>query len=229
MTWRLAGALEVLVDEVLDQHPGTTVWSIGDADHAARASDHNPSPDGVVCAVDLVGVDVAGDVWNRLRARRDRRLKYMIHRSRIVSSSVSPWQVRRFDGHPHDGHIHVSVGRGPDGSGGRPDLYDDRSPWGLFTPRRYSVMDALVYTRLRTPDADAVDTLLRNLPAPGVVTTHDAVLAREAVEAGVLVYEVGGHGSGVPRDVTGSTWLRGDTFADTLERLLEQHRAGWLD
>ncbi len=133
MSWRLAHALEQLRAEVLERWPDTTVWTIGDADHRQRASDHNPTTTGVVCAIDVVddGRGQADELWTFLLERRDRRMKYAIHDARIVSATVSPWTVRTFDGHPHAGHIHVSVGRGVDGRSRRPELYDDPTPWGL--------------------------------------------------------------------------------------------------
>lgn len=132
MTWRLARSLERLRDEVEGRWPGTTVWTIGDAAHAARASDHNPNAQGVVCAIDVVGARQAGHLWERLQADRDPRIKYLIHRGRIVSATHLPWKVRPYRGsNPHNDHIHISVGRGADGRSTRPDLYDDPSAWGL--------------------------------------------------------------------------------------------------
>ena len=46
MAWRLARSLEVLRGEVLELHPGTTVWTIGDADHAATWSATTPTVPG---------------------------------------------------------------------------------------------------------------------------------------------------------------------------------------
>jgi hypothetical protein len=132
MTWRLAGSLRQLRAEVEDRWPGTTVWTIGDQAHAARASDHNPNAAGVVCAVDVVGVGPAGHLWTFLQETRDPRIKYLIHRGRFVSATNLPWKVQPYRGaNPHNDHVHISVGRGPDGKSVRPDLYDDQAPWGL--------------------------------------------------------------------------------------------------
>jgi hypothetical protein len=50
----------------------------------------------------------------------------------IITSTVSPWVVRDYDGsNPHTSHVHISVGRGRDGRSTRPDLYDSTAPWGL--------------------------------------------------------------------------------------------------
>lgn len=225
MSWRLAGALVALVDEVLDQHPGTTVWSIGDAAHASRASDHNPSPGGVVCAVDIVGPRVAGEVWDRLLELRDPRMKYMILRGRIVNSTVKPWQVRAFGGHPHDQHIHVSVGRGPDGSGGRPDLYDDRQPWHLYRHARLPV-DAIIllHPTEGTPDALAGLTALFGRPDQPVGLTVNVGVAKQALREGRRVYAIGGPAA---RLVQGDRDLSGATRLDTQAKVLEQSRRGW--
>jgi hypothetical protein len=130
VSWRLARSLERLRDEVRGRWPGTTIWALGDTAHASRASDHNPSPDGVVCAIDIVGKPQAQAVWNLIASTRPERVKYMIFNRQIMSSTTSPWQARPYTGaNGHLDHVHVSVGRGPDGSGGRPDLFDDRSGW----------------------------------------------------------------------------------------------------
>jgi len=132
VTWRLARSLEQLRDEVRERWPNTTVWTIGDQAHAARASDHNPNGQGVVCAVDVVGVAQAGALWTALQEYRDPRIAYFIHRGRIVSATTLSWKVQPYRGtNPHNDHIHISVGRGPDGRKGRADLYDDPAPWGI--------------------------------------------------------------------------------------------------
>lgn len=147
MSWRLARSLETLSDEVQERFPDTTIWTIGDADHRNRASDHNPNGAGVVCAIDVLGREQAAALWAHLLKRRDPREKYQIHARRIVSSTVSPWETRYYDGNnPHLDHIHVSVGRGQSGSSYRPDLYDDPAPWGFteeddMTPEQARKLD----------------------------------------------------------------------------------------
>ena len=132
MSWRLAGSLVQLRDEVWALWPGTTVWTIGDQEHRSRYSDHNENASGVVCAIDVVGKEQAQAVFQHILDGRDGRTKYAIHDRKIVSSTVSPWAVRDYDGpNPHTSHTHVSVGRGRDGRTTRPDLYDSTAPWGL--------------------------------------------------------------------------------------------------
>lgn len=130
MSWRLARSLEQLKAEVLERWPGTTIWSIGDSSHRARASDHNPNPQGVVCAIDIVGLPQATEVYDHLLSRRDYRTKYVIHQRRIFNQYVSPWRERNYSGsNPHNNHVHVSVGRGPSGRSTGP--YDEPGSWGI--------------------------------------------------------------------------------------------------
>lgn len=132
MSWRLARSLDTLRAETRRRWPGTTVWTIGDAAHASRASDHNPNSRGVVCAIDVVGRPQAQAIYDHLMRTRDPRVKYLIFDRRIVNSTVSPWTPRPYGGeNPHTTHIHVSVGRGPSGRSTHPNLYDDPAPWGL--------------------------------------------------------------------------------------------------
>lgn len=150
MSWRLAYSLEDLQDEVWARWPGTTIWTIGDAAHRSRASDHNPNQQDVVCAVDVVGRAKAGVIWDRLLAGRDRRIKYLIFDGKIVSRTTQPWTVRPYGGsNPHRDHIHVSVGDGPSGKSTGP--YDQRGPWGLandqedaMTPAQEKKLDELI-------------------------------------------------------------------------------------
>lgn len=117
-SWFLVPALKVLIAEANAIAPNRSKASdgtIGDADHRSRASDHNPEADGSVDAVDLTDDPAHGFscewAFQQIIARRDRRVKYMIFRSRIVSGDFgpSPWVIRRHNGNPHDHHLHVSV------------------------------------------------------------------------------------------------------------------------
>lgn len=94
---------------------------IGDAKHAARASDHNPRGDGSVLALD---VDVDGVPMARIvafivaecRAGRETRLQYVIFRRTIWSRSWG-WTARAYHGtNPHTRHAHFSF---RDGAAGR--------------------------------------------------------------------------------------------------------------
>lgn len=131
---RTARSLVQLQAELDKAFPGRVKpdWTLGDQAHAARASDHNPNAADVVCAIDVRGASTARALWDHIRATRPARVKYMIFNRQIISSTVSPWTVRSYGGsNPHSDHIHISVGRGPDGQSGRPDLYDSSASWGL--------------------------------------------------------------------------------------------------
>lgn len=132
MTWRLAESLKVLRTQVNERWPDRrkdSDGSIGDEGHSSRTSDHNPNPDGVVCAIDIThdpksGCDsyVLAEV---LRAARDPRIKYIISNRMICSSVTDPWAWRPYGGvNPHDHHVHISV---------KPERaqYDSTKPWAL--------------------------------------------------------------------------------------------------
>lgn len=115
---------------------GADGW-IGDASHAARASDHNPcwtcagAAYGVVRAIDIdTNLDPADPkAAQRLadqlvalgRAQTHSRLSYVIFNRKIASGSFASefWTWRPYDGvDPHTGHIHVSFGPMGDFKGG---------------------------------------------------------------------------------------------------------------
>ncbi len=88
---------------------------IGDSKHAVRKSDHNPRPDGEVCAIDIdaglseeqgISYDLADQL--RLTAKKDKRISYIIHAGKIASAK-SLWKFRKYRGiNPHHKHIHIS-------------------------------------------------------------------------------------------------------------------------
>jgi hypothetical protein len=140
--FRLAWSLVDLRDEINRRWPNRDKRSdgwIGDAKHAARASDHNPwvvrDGVGIVRAidVDVDGVD-AGWLAEYLRQRGltghdgrtgDHRLVgggYIIFNRRITKPDFSGWSV--YNGsNPHTAHLHVSCTRSL--------AFDDRAGWGI--------------------------------------------------------------------------------------------------
>lgn len=141
-SWHLAGSLVQLRREVDDAFPNRSTISdgtIGDAAHSSRESDHNPDALDIVRAWDCTrdvqdGIDVAENLAEFLRAKRDPRIKYVIFRRRIFSSSIKPWEWRPYDGpNPHDHHVHISVEPHPTGDDGRPWHYDPKGD--LVTPQ----------------------------------------------------------------------------------------------
>ncbi len=115
MGWYVDGGLDVLNDQMRDHFPGITIWTIGDADHSNRESDHNPEDDGSVDASDYkvnkyFTHQEAEWFFNRLITIRDPRFAYAIFNGRIVSSTVQPWKIRKYNGsNQHKDHVHVSV------------------------------------------------------------------------------------------------------------------------
>ena len=131
-SWRPAKCLIKLrdqIDALAPERDKSSDGLLGDAAHAARASDHNPNAAGVVTAIDIShdpahGVDTYA-LAELLRTRRDHRAKYIISNRRICSATVSPWEWRPYNGtNPHTHHVHISAVADPA-------LYDDASPWDI--------------------------------------------------------------------------------------------------
>lgn len=136
MAWRLANSLVKLRDQINAAYPNRNKASdgtIGDAAHAASASDHNPNAAGVVCAMDIThspqtGLD-AHALADRLRVNRHPNLKYIISNKRIAGAWTN-WAWQAYTGpNPHSSHIHISVGVGSDGKSVQP--YDDTTAWAI--------------------------------------------------------------------------------------------------
>ncbi|MGH3928888.1 MAG: hypothetical protein ACRDTF_02800 [Pseudonocardiaceae bacterium] len=133
MAWRVARSLDVLLAQLNARFPGRSKASdggIGDAAHAARASDHNPDSGGVVRARDYThdpkaGVDI-DRLSDELAASRDPRISYVIANNLIMSGAAGPrpWQWRAYQGpNPHRNHMHLSVVTDS--------RADDPRPWAL--------------------------------------------------------------------------------------------------
>lgn len=149
MAWRLAKSLETLRAQVNAKWPARSKnsdGSIGDEGHSSRASDHNPNPAGVVCAIDITHDPKGGfDSYafaDLLLKKQDPRLAYVISNGRIGSgpAGVQPGVWRKYGGaNAHDHHCHISV---------RQDAakYDNAQIWnidGAISPSP-DLMDAFV-------------------------------------------------------------------------------------
>jgi len=133
MSWRLAHGLEKLRSQVNAKWPNRSKdsdGSIGDENHSARLSDHNPDGAGIVHAIDITHDPKGGfDSYafaDMLLAKQDKRLKYVISNRRIGSGPAGPapgvW--RKYSGvNPHDHHCHVSIMSGA--------LADDTRDWDI--------------------------------------------------------------------------------------------------
>lgn len=125
--WHLAASLADLFAEVAKRWPDRPAGSdgtIGDAAHAARASEHNPDKGGVVRALDVTRLDqdMADAFIDAVKA--DPRAWYVIHRG-YIWSRTHDWEPRHYDGpNPHQDHLHVSVRAGLVGA--------KAGPWGLL-------------------------------------------------------------------------------------------------
>lgn len=135
--WRPARSLDVLKDEVDRVAPDRSTESdgaIGNAAHRASDSDHNPNDDGIVCARDFTHDPSSGAdmhcISRTIVATLPPALKYVIWNRQIWSRARASEGWRRYTGpNAHTRHMHVSVGRGPDGASTGP--VDDTSPWGI--------------------------------------------------------------------------------------------------
>ena len=106
---------EQIDDSFPDRDRKSDGW-IGDARHQkAGTSDHLPDKDGTVRALDIdANLDSRANTSAylsdqiRLCAKRDKRVKYVIHKGKIASAK-SLWRWRTYNGvNRHDHHIHIS-------------------------------------------------------------------------------------------------------------------------
>lgn len=144
--WRPAKSLDVLLAELKARFPlrdKESDGAIGNAEHAARKSDHNPDANGVVRArdydEDLDGpghptgekeMAVVAEHIRQLGADGDPRLVggaangYVIYERRIAGAGKG-WAWRAYTGtNAHEHHMHVSVCSNPAG-------YDSTASWGI--------------------------------------------------------------------------------------------------
>lgn len=117
MSWRPAKALMTLLAQIDAAAPKRSKVSdgrIGNAEHALRASDHNPNSRGVVTAMDVTHDPKHGCnaeiITEGLRLSQNGRIKYVIWNRRVFSATVKPWKWRAYTGkNPHTVHFHISV------------------------------------------------------------------------------------------------------------------------
>lgn len=157
MEWRPAKSIATLKNQLDAAYPGWLFLGfIGDQSHQTVASDHNPNSAGVVCAIDIGpggGLDIH-KLADRLLANRHPNLKYIISNGRIAGT-WSSWKWQAYTGSdPHDTHIHISVGVGPDGQSRQP--YDDTTKWNItgetiVKPTKDEINNA--FNLLGVPDA----------------------------------------------------------------------------
>ena len=156
MAWRLAKSIERLKGEILSEFPGTTIWTIGDKNHQNGYSDHNPNSHDVVCAADFKGDGGLDLAWftNRLITHPHENLRYVIHARKIYERS-NGFAPRTYHGsNPHDTHVHVSTGNGPDQRSTSD--YDSAESWGIT--------DTPTTPKPKPPTSGWTDKLMSELP-----------------------------------------------------------------
>jgi hypothetical protein len=116
---KLCKAGQQLREQIDDAFPDRSRTSpegwLGDQRHAARKSDHNPTAQGIVRAIDInanlqTNPAEAFDLADQLRllARTDKRISYIIFNSKIASWKKN-YKWRKYTGiNPHKTHIHIS-------------------------------------------------------------------------------------------------------------------------
>lgn len=136
-SWRVAGSLLRLIDQVNAAWPARSKASdgtIGDAAHQSRDSDHNPR---LVSALGGTPVVLAADITHdpahgcdsyavaeQIRLSRDIRVSYVISNSRVTGPNHG-WRWDPYTGpDPHTGHMHVSVVAAP--------VADDLADWRIM-------------------------------------------------------------------------------------------------
>jgi hypothetical protein len=109
--WHLADSLSVLLREVDTRWPNRSKKSdgtIGDAQHAARRSDHNPNKRGSVNALDITypGVDPKLIIE---AVKKHPSAAYVIFDKKIYMR-IYGWKAQPYSGKsPHKDHLHISI------------------------------------------------------------------------------------------------------------------------
>jgi hypothetical protein len=127
VAWHLAASLAVLRAEVNERWPNrdrASDGTIGDANHSASTSDHNPNVRGSVNAVDIDkdGVNIAEII---AAAERHPSVHYWIYNRQIADRDAG-FRRQYYSGpNPHDKHIHISIRQSATAE-------NDRRPWGIL-------------------------------------------------------------------------------------------------
>lgn len=116
VAWRVQGNLKVITADVKARRPKATVYSVGDASHASRSSDHNPWNWGYGTVVSAIDIMIRGGFTDNdaklliksLIGRSD--IQYIIYRGTIWNRTVGNWKARKYTGSDqHYDHVHVSA------------------------------------------------------------------------------------------------------------------------
>lgn len=149
--WYLAPALRVGQAEVDERWPDrdrTSDGTIGDEEHQARQSDHNPNERGSVNAWDMDRDGV--DPWAVISAfQRHPSAHYWIF-ERTIADRDTGWRRRAYDGdNPHTQHVHFSIRQNAIAE-------QNRTHWGLI---ERDAMNDLQDKRLHAVDGRMASTV----------------------------------------------------------------------
>lgn len=149
--WYLAPSLDNLRDEINSRWPNRDTASdgtIGDADHAASASDHNPNSRGSVNAIDIdkdgVDVNVLMEAYKQHPSTH-----YFIYNRKIYDKDNGFTPQDYYGSNPHDKHIHLSIRQSESAE-------QNQTPWGIEEEMDQATfnarMDEWVKSRYTAPD-----------------------------------------------------------------------------
>jgi hypothetical protein len=155
--------------------------TIGDAEHAARKSDHNPDAQGIVHAFDLTHDPANGVDCDLLAAhlvkKRDKRVKKIIWNRREVEPP--DWVWKPYTGaKPHTTHMHVSVKYTADAE-------NDLSPWWNLEPKAPTEAQYLqnnIHQAIASGNWARAFTLLNGLSMTHMLELLDSVNVQELVD-----------------------------------------------
>jgi len=204
--WHVAPALDALRDEVDAVWPDrdrSADGAVGDTDHQARPSDHNPdwSAGGVVRARDITTADI--DAQRVILAvLADERTEYVIHKLPGLPSRI--WsRIRGFapkvylGDNKHAHHLHVSIRKGAR-------YENDTRPWGIarsVAPQPTREWDEMAS---KAEVQEAVAEAIAQAGIPAKVWGHGLTYGDDTVAAGARLAGVdGGHLPDVKRAIAG--------------------------
>jgi hypothetical protein len=188
---RLAASLATLREQLDAAYPTRSKASdgwIGNAAHQAEgdytASQHNPNPQGVVCAIDVTHDPAAGLDCHRLMeeldASNDPRIFYLINDHQIDNSDDSRTPYTGRD--PHVTHLHISTHYD------RPGIYDDPRPWAL--PMLTTPEDDMALT---TDEIERIAARCRDYVATAQNPWGLDALLQRLVRIDTLLVQLGAH------------------------------------
>lgn len=207
MSWKPVAAIPVLFRQINERWPNRdkrTDGVIGDADHQARESDHNPDENGWVHAMDIDkdlnpgGADDAERLANelleyaRLRKPGSNRLKNIVFRDRVASGTYPDkfWVWRPNTKLEHFDHIHVSYTDGTELDGREFDL-------PIFKENEDMPLTDEEIEKIATRAAHKVWNTLYNDPIVGQQASTASILVRTRMDANTSAKNTAAPGTGI--------------------------------